>query len=285
MHMSFEPSFSAGVGLLGTLSAFFLGFALAVAILAVLRLGDGKGGSRVSLIIIACSLAIAAGTWVFVLAVRNGLVIDDLQWYVLTGLALGLLCSLFPKLVGIPALTMAVLAVLLAASELAGWHAWEDGLQIVELKIYAADPSSSLCGLSLPDKNSVPVLQNLRLASGPLVLELEVLEISGPMAFLFGRRYYRLDSLGVADEGQPAGTTGGPEGGGSENGLSYNGAPLVHTFPARRGTLEGQGVGSPIMGYLGLNRSTLRSAPLPAEDMAQARYVIEADGSLTSTIR
>jgi hypothetical protein len=274
--MGSDPSFIAGVGLLGTLSAFFIGLACAVTVLALLRLGDGRGTSRVSLIIVLCSFAIATGAWVFVLAVRNGLGLQAIQWYALAGLVAGLSGGLFPRLVGIPVLTLAVLAVFLGVSELSAWHPWQDGLPIVALKIYAADEGSSLCGLSLPDRNSIPVLQNLRLVPGPLVLEVDILAIGGPLAFLFGARHYRLASLGVeAGTGSAA----------ADEPRTVNGVPAIHDFPFRRGILDGEGTGSPLMAYIGMSRLRLRSVPLPAEDLAQGTYILEPDGSLVSLIR
>jgi hypothetical protein len=275
-------SFIAGVGLVGLLSAFFLGLALAVGILALLRMGDGRGATRISLIIVASSFAIAAGAWVFVLAARNGLGLSGLRWYALAGLAIGLSGSLLPRLVGIPVLTLAVLAVLLGASEVATWHPWQDGLRIVELKVYAADGDGSLCGLSMADRNSVPVLQNLRLAPGPLVLKIDVLSINGPLAFFFGDRHYRLASLGI-DPSSPGGSaTNGTEAA-QAGGTGI--APPVHAFPFRRGILDGDGGGSPVTGFLGISRQSLSSLPLPAEDLAQGSYILQADGSLASIIR
>ncbi|MFH2114612.1 MAG: hypothetical protein ABIJ86_08915 [Spirochaetota bacterium] len=268
--MGSDPSFIAGVGLAGALSTFFIGLALAVGILALLRLGDGRGANRVSLIIVASSFAIATGAWVFVLAARSKLGLPELQWYALAGLVSGLSAGLFPRLVGIPVLTLAVLAVILGASEVAAWHPWQDGLKIMELKIFAADKDSSLCGLSTADRNAVPVLQNLRLAPGPLVLRIDVLVMDGPLAFLFGARHYRLVSLGVDDTAAAAGTEA---------------APAVHVFPFRRGILDGDGSGSPVSGYLGISRLSLRSEPLPVEDLAQGTYILEADGRLASVIR
>jgi hypothetical protein len=304
--MGSDLSFLAGVGLLGTLTALFIGFALAVTVLALLRMGDGKGANRISLIIVLCSFAIASGAWVFVLAVRNGLGLQAFQWYALAGFAIGLIGGLFPRLVGIPILTLAILAVFLGVSELSAWHRWQDDLPIVELKIYAADKDSSLCGLSLPDRNSIPVLQNLRLAPGPLVLEVDTLSIDGPLAFVFGSRHYRLASLRVDDTGAAVGMTGAAVGmtgaaggmtgaaGGmtgaageavAEAGRVADAAPAVHVFPFKRGILDGDGSGSPLMGYLGISRLRLRSVPLPAEDLAQGSYILESDGSLASRIR
>jgi len=290
--MGSDPSFLAGVGLLGSLTALFIGLALAVTVLALLRLGDGKGANRISLIIVLCSFAIASGAWVFVLATRNGLGLQAFQWYALAGLAIGLVGGLFPRLVGIPVLTLAILAVILGVSELSAWHRWQDDLPIVELKIYAADEGSSLCGMSLPGRNSIPVLQNLRLAPGPLVLEVDTLTIYGPLAFVFGSRHFRLASLRVDDTaaaggmtGAAGGMTGAAGGAVTEAGGVVGAAPAVHVFPFKRGILDGDGFGSPLMGYLGISRLRLRSVPLPAEDLAQGSYILESDGSLTSRIR
>jgi hypothetical protein len=183
---------------------------------------------------------------------------------------------LFPRLVGIPVLTLAVLTVFLGISELSAWHPWQAGLPLVELKIYAADEASSLCGLSLPDRNAIPVLQNLRLAPGSLVLDVDTLTIGGPLAFFFGSRHYRLASLGVED------TPGLP---GEGTGRISDGVPAIHVFPFRRGILDGDGTGSPLMAYIGMSRLRLQSAPLSAEDLAQGTYILEADGSLASMLR
>ena len=278
--MGSDPSFIAGVGLLGSLSGCFIGLALALAVLALLRMGDGKGTSRVTLIIVLCSFAIATGAWVFVLAARNGLGLQATQWYVLAGLLIGLFGGLFPRFVGIPVLTLAVLAVFLGVSELSTWHPWQPGLPIVELKIYAADEDSSFCGLSLPDRNSIPVLQNLRLAPGPLVLEVDTLTIGGPLAFFFGSRHYRLSCLGTNIS-----PTDGSVGDGTETDSTVNGMPAIHVFPSRRGILDGDGSGSPLLGVIGISRLKQRSTPLPAEDLAQGSYIVEPDGSLSSLLR
>ncbi|MGD9941076.1 MAG: hypothetical protein AB7T74_14875 [Clostridia bacterium] len=288
--MPSDPSFIAGLGLLSALSTFFVGLALAVGILALLRLGDGKGTNRVSLIIVFSSFAIAAGAWVFVLAARNSLGLPAVQWYALAGLATGLLGGLLPRLVGIPVLTLAVLAVILGASELSAWHPWQAGLTVVELKVFAADQDGSLCGLSMADRNAVPVLQNLRLAPGPLVLSIDVLAIEGPLAFFFGSRHYRLARLGV-DETVPVSGTANGTAIGTANGRApvqagvAGGAPAVHVFPFRRGILDGDGSGSPVTGFLGISRLNLNSDPLPAEDLAQGSYILQPDGSLASIIR
>jgi hypothetical protein len=278
--MPFDPSFIAGVGLLAALSTFFIGLGLAAAVLALLRMGDGRGAGRISLIIVFCSFAIAAGAWVFVLAARSGLGLPVIRWYALAGLLIGLSGGLAPRLVGIPVLTLAILAVVLGSSELAAWHAWQNGLEIMELKIYAADEGSSLCGLSLPDRNAVPVLQNIRLAPGPLVLEVDALAVDGPLAFFLGSRHYRLVSLGI-DEVPADGSVATD----AHAGRTANGAPAIHVFPARRGILYGDGTGSPIGGFLGMTRTRLRSMPLPAEDLAQGTYVLEPDGGLASILR
>lgn len=278
--MASDPSFIAGVGLLSSLSAMFLGLSVAVVVLSLLRLGDGKGAGRISLIIVLCSFAIAAGAWVFVLAVRNGLGVPDLKWYALVGLALGLFGGLLPRLTGIPLLTLAVLAVFLGISEVSSWHPWQDELRVLELKIYAADETSSLCGLSLPDRNAVPVLQNLRLAPGDLVLHVDVLILEGPLAFFCGSRHYRLASL----EADPGSRKVGEVSNRDAKGLA-EGFPAVHVFPFRKGILEGDGTGSPLMAFLGLSRRILRSDPLPAEDLAQGNYVLRSDGGLASLIR
>ena len=277
-----DPSLMAGIGLMAALSAFFIGLVLAVGILALLRLGDGRGTNRVSMIIVASSFAIAAGAWVFVLAARNSLGLIDLQWYALAGLGIGLFGSLLPRVVGIPVLTLVLLAFILGASELAAWHPWQDGLGIVELKVYAADGDGTLCGLSTADRNAVPVLQNLRLAPGPLVLKIDVLTIEGPLAFFFGARHYRLASLGVDDTAEaaaPAAMLDASPADGTDI------APAVHVFPFRRGILDGDGNGSPVTGFLGLSRRSLRSDPLPAEDLAQGGYILQPDGKMASVIR
>jgi hypothetical protein len=280
--MPSDPSFIAGVGLLSALSTFFLGLVLAVGILALLRLGDGKGTNRVSLIIVCSSFAIAAGAWVFVLAARNSLSLPEVQGYALAGLVIGLLGGLLPRLVGIPVLTLAVLAVILGASEVAAWHPWQAGLTVVELKVFAADQDGSLCGLSMADRNAVPVLQNLRLAPGPLVLKMDVLTIEGPLAFFFGSRHYRLARLGVDDTTSAGGAANGTAPGQAG---ATDSAPAVHVFPFRRGILDGGGGGSPVTGFLGISRQSLSSLPLPAEDLAQGSYILQSDGSLASIIR
>lgn len=279
--MSSDPSFIAGVGLLAALSALFIGLALAVGTLGLLRLGDGKGPQRISLIIVASSFAIAAGAWVFVLAARNNLVFPDIRSYALVGLALGLAGSLFPRFVGIPVLTMALLALILGAAEVAAWHPWQNGLRIVELRVFAADADGSLCGLSTVDRNSVPVLQNLRLAPGPLVLEIQVLALKGPLAFFLGSRHYRLASL-MVDPATSTNEMGVGSGTGNQAGGSAN-APAVHVFPFRRGILDG--TSNPVTGFIGISRLSLRSDPLPSEDLAQGSYTLQADGSLTTIIR
>ena len=281
--MGSDPSFVAGVGLAATLASFFIGLVLALGILALLRLGDGRGVNRVTLVVVASSFAIAAGAWVFVLAARNNLGLPELQWYALSGLSFGLLGGLFPRFVGIPVVTLAVLAVLLCAAELTSWHRWQDGLLIVELKIFAADEDSTLCGLTTAERNSVPVFQNLHLAPGPLVLEVDTLSIAGPLAFIFGYRHYRLSSLGVeangAVERAPSGSADGTQG------LAADAVPSIHLFPFKPGVLEAGGAGSPLLVYLGISRTGLRSEPLPAEDLAQGNYILQADGSLTSEFR
>jgi hypothetical protein len=280
--MPSDPSFIAGLGLLSALSTFFVGLALAVGILALLRLGDGKGTNRVSLIIVFSSFAIAAGAWVFVLAARNSFGLPAVQWYALAGLVTGLLGGLLPRLVGIPVLTLAVLAVILGASEVSAWHPWQAGLRVVELKVFAADQDGSLCGLSMADRNAVPVLQNLRLAPGPLVLSIDVLAIEGPLAFFLGSRHYRLARLGVDDTVPVSGAANSTSP--VQTGATGS-APAVHVFPFRRGILDGDGGGSPLTGFLGISRLNLNSDPLPAEDLAQGSYILQPDGSLASIIR
>jgi hypothetical protein len=260
--MNADASYIAASGLLCATAAFALGIVLALIILSILRSGDSGGTARLSLILVFLSLAIAAGAWAFVLVVRGALDPLSLRWYVFSGGLAGLICGLLPRAAGVPLLTMAIIALVLAATELSAWQPWRTGSWVAEIQVYSTTGDATFCGLSIPGRDAAPIMQNLRLPKGPLILSVDSLIIQGPLAFIYGSRYYRLAMIRPGD-----------------------GASGSHSFPSRPGLLDGGGTGSPIARIMGMRRSVLYSAILPDSDMARARYYLGSDGQLLSDIQ
>jgi hypothetical protein len=102
------------------------------------------------------------------------------------------LCGLFagfrPWALGLPLAGLVGLAVLLLSLALEGWlplrpsaAAQSDGMEIARLLPYEVGADSFRGQLELPERDSVPVAQDLGLASSSVSLRVECLELGGPL--------------------------------------------------------------------------------------------------------
>ncbi len=209
------------------LSGVFLGLAVSVAALAFLLILPPK------------ALLAERGLWI---------------WAGVWGGA-GCLSALFPGWAGVP-LAAGILSCLgLLAAETAAWHPVVPGREAARLVPYAAATDGITGDLTVPDRNAVPVLSRVAPNGRDASLEARVLELSGPLAPLFGSRRYRLERLVDG-----AGTTS-------------------LEFPRRSGPLEAVlGGGDRSLGWISLR--TVRSAPAPLEPLRALSWTFDPEGDL-----
>ena len=157
--------------------------------------GGGRHGrperlraGRISRSIASLSLGILALTGLFVLADKGALsrVIADgaLPWTAALFCA-ALAAGYRPLSVGLPLALVAAAAIATVRLGLEGWlpirHAAADGsMEIARLLPYEVGASSFRGQLELPERDSVPVFQDIRLASSSVGLLAEVVELKGP---------------------------------------------------------------------------------------------------------
>jgi hypothetical protein len=162
--------------------------------------GGGRHGrperlraGRISRSIASLSLGILALTGLFVLADKGALsrVIADgaLPWTAALFCA-ALAAGYRPLSVGLPLALVAAAAIATVRLGLEGWlpirHAAADGsMEIARLLPYEVGASSFRGQLELPERDSVPVFQDIRLASSSVGLLAEVVELRGPLRLAF----------------------------------------------------------------------------------------------------
>lgn len=99
--------------------------------------------------------------------------------------ALGFLAGLRPLALGLPILGLSLLALGFLALCLQGWlpfrAAVSESFEVAHLLPYSADPAGFRGQLELPERDSVPVAQDLALSTNAVCLRVECLAFSGPL--------------------------------------------------------------------------------------------------------
>ncbi|MBP7264967.1 MAG: hypothetical protein KBB32_12405 [Spirochaetia bacterium] len=241
---------------LGQAACALMAVAAALALAAVLALRRAfKWGRRpgLSALFLALSAGAAAAAWACIAVVRAGMGSGALLGWALAGAAVGALVGSFPRAGGAAVLSLVALGLFLGLAETRAWHPWKDGAELAALTVYDAADDHTLCVLSVPRRNAVPVLKDIRLPPGDLAVELAVLNVRGPLAWLSGPRFYRLRSIKAG--------------------------PATHELPMNRGVVEILDPAWIWLGpALGLAGATLLTDAFAAEDLAAARVLSGADG-------
>jgi hypothetical protein len=197
---------SADPFLWAALASLFLGLALGQGLRALV--GIGRGGvkarrlrsRRIARAIACVSLGILALTALFVFADKAALAEAASAAQALTLLAWASLALVFgfcigfrPLVLGLPFALVLFAALGSLRLALEGWlplHASASAGEIARLLPFEATGASFRGQLELPERDSVPVAQEVSLASGSVSLRAEIVELRGPL-----RSAYRLARL------------------------------------------------------------------------------------------
>ncbi|HAE22897.1 MAG TPA: hypothetical protein DCG47_11310 [Spirochaetaceae bacterium] len=206
--MGSDPATLGAAGLLTALAAlFFTASVVSLAFFGIKKLRfliakERCAPPRMGLSFLFVCLSLGAGfcAWALVIMGRGAINPDRLYAYAVCGAAMGLAFGLFPRTSGSLLAVLALSSLALAWMESAAWHASLPGLEVARLSVYEANDSSSFVGLSAPDRNALPVVQNLRLPPGELRFEAELLSVRGPLAAFIGTGFHRLTGLRAGAE-------------------------------------------------------------------------------------
>ncbi|TFG84273.1 MAG: hypothetical protein E4H20_03630 [Spirochaetales bacterium] len=253
--MGSDPGSLGALAVLGVGASFFFVVALVLSIRRFMRRNRQDGRSGLSLVFLSLSVAVACASWGIVLLARGRSDWEALTWYLAGGGLAGLAVAIFPRAAGVPLVVLAALAWIGAATEVTAWHPWVEGRTVAKLSVYSVETDYMLCGLSLPDRNTLPIVQNVRLPPGDLGLSVQTLRFRGPLAFLVGERYYRLSAILAGDQAHP---------------LPFERGPLVSV----------DGRIALVARLLGAQIATASSDRFPAEEFAVVSLMIRPDGSI-----
>jgi len=242
------------VRLAATAATFLSGIVAAIGIRAILRRGDGGGKARSIAAMFAASGALATGAGVFIATARLGYIPGMLVLYAAIGFVAGLLAGLFPRAAGIPLMLTAIVSSMLVAAGLGSWLEWRDGAEAARLTAYSSSASGTLCSLRSAFGHGLSEERNLELSDGPVELEFDVVDISGPFSVAFGDRRYRLVAVAAG------------------------GTRIV--LPGDRGPLLNSADGGILAGILGCSVTTLHPQLFEPFTLATASYVLRPDGSI-----
>ncbi len=206
--MDSDPATLGAAGLVTALAALFLFASVASLILFCLKklrclIAKGRFATpRIALSFLFICLSLSAGfcAWALVIAGRGAIAYSQLIAYAAIGAGLGCAFGWFPRAAGSLIAAVALSFLALAWLESAAWHERLPGLDAARLSVYEADGGGTLVGLSAPDRNALPILQNLRLPPGELRFEAELLSVRGPFAAFIGSAFYRLTGLRAGAE-------------------------------------------------------------------------------------
>jgi len=239
-------------------AAAFAGLAAAAVLRSLFRRGDGGAARRSVAAMTAASVAVAAGAWSFVTAARGGVSLDFVAAYLAAGFAAGLLVGLFPRAVGLPLLTAAVLTTAAAVVGLSPWLPWSPGAEAARVTAYRADGDATMIALRTAAAHGRSSERNLELGPGPIRLEFDVVDIRGPLSLAFGPRRYRPVALST--------TT------------------AIVALNGDRGPLIAPGDGGLLAKALGCTVATLTAPPFEPFAMATASYTIKGDGAIEMVV-
>ncbi len=161
------------------------------------RLGRRGAESRraVSMIFLSLSAVVASGAGLLILPPKPLLAEHSLWIWAGAWVVLGVFSFAFPRCFGIPLTLLGLTALVLAGQEACAWHPLAPGREIARFVPYAVTDSASRGDFSVPDRNAVPVLSKIEVESRECSLEARILELSGPLASLFGGDKYLLVRL------------------------------------------------------------------------------------------
>ncbi len=194
--MDSDPLRAELVRVLMAASALWSGLAAAMVIRYWTRRGDGAEARRSIAIMVMLSAAIATGAAAFIQAARLGQAPAGSLWYGAIGLAAGLLAGLFPRAAGIPIVTMPLLAIGVATASLGPWAVWSVGMEAARLSVYTATDAATKGVLTVAVPRGRTTERDVELKPGPITIDVEALDIRGPLSLVLGTRRFRVVSLG-----------------------------------------------------------------------------------------
>lgn len=240
------------------LGGLSLGAAAALVLdLLVARGSERKARRRRDLSLVFLCLAWAVLCAAVLLIVPPKALLSDRTLWIWAGswCVLGCLAAVFPGPIGIPLAVLALSLLGLTAAEASAWHALSPGREIARLVPYQADASGAAGDLAVPDRNAVPVLSRVALAGRECSLEARVLDLAGPLGYLFGPRRYKLSRLLDAESSE------------------------LMTFPLKRGPLTIL-IGGKDLRLPWISLRTVRSPVLPLEALRPLSWSFDADARL-----
>jgi len=178
------------------IAALFSGIAAGQCLRAFAAAGRGRGDAlrlrsrRIARAIAYLSLAILAAAALFVLADKGALASAWASPAILLGwaalvLAFGLCAGTRPLLLGLPLAVIAGAALVLVRLSLEGWlplrSAAAPKVEIARLLPYEVGASSFRGQLELPERDSVPVAQEVGFAASSAALRVEGIELKEPL--------------------------------------------------------------------------------------------------------
>jgi hypothetical protein len=252
---------AAGFGWLAAASG---GFALGAAIAWVLKAFAARrrhafreSRRDVSWILVCVSAMVAAGAALLIFPPKSLLADASLWFWAGAWTPAGLLCVLFPLWAGAPIVVLVAATFGFTASEAASWHALEPGREVARFVPFDVGDSGSRGDLSVPNRNAVPVLSEIKLAARVCALEARVLEFSGPFTHFFGKRRYILARM--------------VDGSGAE----------LHRFPEKHGLL-GLLFRDREMKGLWMSAVKVRSAVRPLAELEPLSWAFDSSGRLAA---
>jgi hypothetical protein len=206
--MDSDPAVVGAAGLVTALAALFLASALCgLIVFGIKKLRGLIAKERyapprlgLSFLFVCLSLGAAFCAWAFVIAGRGDVAYSQLFPYAAVGAGLGFAFGLFPRAAGSLIAALALGAFALAWLESSSWHESRPDIEVARISVYETDADGTFVGLSAPDRNALPVLQNLRLPPGELRFEAELLTLRGPFAAFLGSGFYRLSGIRAGAE-------------------------------------------------------------------------------------
>jgi hypothetical protein len=208
---SLAASSSADPYLWSALAAIAAGLAAGQAVRALVPTVWGRAGferkrsARGARAIALLALALLAAAALLVLADKTSLAAalpSGLVPWACVLFGLGLVAGFRPFAAGLPLLAVAVCLVFSLGLCLEGWlpvrPSNDGGFEVARLLPYQTGPSGFRGQLELPERDSVPVAQDLSLSTNALKLRVETLAFAGPLRLLSSLAFPRGASAGYS---------------------------------------------------------------------------------------
>jgi hypothetical protein len=155
------------------------------------------------------AIAVLSATGLLVLPAKSSLLEQALPWTAAAALALGFLAGRWPLAAGIPEAALALGAILLVRTALAGWVPFRGAGPVASLLPFersdtASGRASYRAELELAERDSIPVAQEVLIDSAAAGLVAESLVLSGPAGLAAkltrgASRFYRVVAIAVSD--------------------------------------------------------------------------------------